>query len=153
MMERSIAEISIPQEFLDDQPEIENDVRKELSKTLMLELLKKYESGQFVMVRLPQQKPTASDMPWNGKRIRMDLYAKECIQCKSCERWGGRVWYEATLDEYTRGTCSKNLRQETVVAPPTYAITFASDFCSWGERRRDDDANGESNRDTEPDGF
>ena len=105
----------------------------------MLALLKKYESGQLVMVRLPQQKPTASDMPWNGKRIRMDLYAKECIQCKNCERWGGRAWYEATLDDYTRGTCSKNLRQEAIFAPPTYAITFASDFCSWGERRRDDD--------------
>lgn len=139
MMERCIAEKFIPQEFLDAQPEVENYVRKELSETLVLELLKKYESGQLVMVRLPQQKPTASDMPWNGKRIRMDLYAKECIQCKNCERWGGRAWYEATLDDYTRGTCSKNLRQEAVFAPPAYAITFASDFCSWGERRRDDD--------------
>lgn len=139
MMERSIAEISIPQGLLDAQPEVENDVRKELSKTLMLELLKKYESGQFVMVRLPQQIPTASGLSSNDKRIRMDLYAKECIQCKNCEHWGGRAWYEVTQDEYARGTCSKNLRQEAVFAPPTYAITFAGDFCSWGERWRDDD--------------
>ena len=139
MMERCIAEKFIPQEFLDAQPEVENYVRKELSETLVLELLKKYESGQFVMVRLPQQIPTASFLSSNSKGMRMDLYAKECIRCKNCEHWGGRAWYEVTQDEYTRGTCSKNLRQETVVAPPTYAITCAGDFCSWGERWGDDD--------------
>ena len=139
MMERCIAEKIIPQEFLDAQPEVENYVKKELSETLVLELLKKYGSGQFVVVRLPQQILTAFGMSTNYKRIRMDLYSKEHIQCKNCEHWGGRAWYEATLDEYTRGTCSKNLRQEAVFAPPTYAITLASDFCSWGERRRDDD--------------
>lgn len=134
MMEKCIAEKIIPQKFLDAQPEVENYVRKELSETLVLELLKKYEPGQLVLVRLPQQIPTASDMPWNGKRIRMDLYAKEYIQCKNCEHWGGRAWYEATLDEYTRAACSKNLRREAVFAPPTYAITCAGDFCSWGEK-------------------
>ena len=139
MMEKSIAEILIPQRLLDAQPEVENEARKELSKILMLELLKKYESGQFVMVRLPQQIPTASYLSSDDKRIRMDLYAKECIRCKDCERWGGRARYEVTQDEYTRGTCTKNLRQEAVFAPPTYAITLASDFCSWGERWRDDD--------------
>lgn len=139
MMERYIAEKIIPQEILDAQPEVENYVRKELSETLVLELLKKYESGQFVMVRLPQQILTDFETSSNYKRIRMDSYAKECIQCKNCEHWGGRAWYEATLDEHARGPCSKNLRQEAVCAPPTYVITFASDFCSWGERRRDDD--------------
>lgn len=88
MMERCITEKFIPQEFLDAQPEAENYVRKELSKTLVLELLEKYEPGQLVVVRLPQQKPTASELPWNGKRIRMDLYAKECIQCKKLRTLG-----------------------------------------------------------------
>lgn len=139
MMERCIAEKFIPQEFLDAQPEVENYVRKELSETLVLELLKKYEPGQLVMVRLPQQIPSTNNPPWAGKNIRLDLSAKECIRCKNCEHWSGRAWYEVTLDEYTRGTCTKNLRQEAAFAPPAYAITLASDFCSWGERWRDDD--------------
>lgn len=139
MMERIIAESFIPQELLDAQPEVENHVRKELSETLVLDLLKKYESGQLVIVRLPLQIPTAPYPSSNGKRIRMNLYAEEHIQCKNCEHWGGRAWYEVTQDEYTRGACTKNLRQEAAFAPPTYAITFASDFCSWGDRRRDDD--------------
>ena len=136
MMERCIAEKFIPQEFLDAQPEVENYVRKELSETLVLELLKKYESGQLVMVRLPQQIPSTNNSRWAGKNIRMDLSAKECIQCKNCECWSGRAWYEATLDDKTRGTCSKNLRAEAVLAPPRYAITFANDFCSSAERRK-----------------
>lgn len=140
MMERYIAEKFIPQEFLNAQPEVENYVRKELSETLVMELLKKYEPGQLVMVQLPRQIPSTNNPPWAGTNIRMDLSAKECIQCKNCECWGGRPWYEATLDDHTRGTCSKNLRQEAIFAPPRYAVTFANDFCSSAKRRKDSPA-------------
>ena len=67
MMERYIAEKFIPQEFLDAQPEVENHITKELSETLVLELLRKYKPGQLVMVQLPRLIPSTNNPPWAGK--------------------------------------------------------------------------------------
>ena len=152
-MKKYIAEQMIPQEVLKHIQGARQEATKNLTKELMNNLIGEYEPGQLIMLQTPKKIPSPTESFMNMAAVRMAAAAEECIQCKHCEWWTGHEIYEATLDDYTRGICHLNLRMEAIFAPPTYAVTFANDYCSSAKRRITINADRQSGRDAAADSI
>ena len=152
-MKKYIAEQMIPQEVLKHIQGARQETTKNLARELINNLIGEYEPDQLIMVQTPREIPSPNKPFTNMVAVRMAAAAEECTQCKHCEWWTGHEIYEATLDDYTRGICHLNLRMEAVFAPPTYAVTFANDYCSSAKRRITTNADRQSSRDATPDGV